>query len=436
MSTIIDQRKSMGGRSVPNRDRFARREETIFRDAVREGIGKKDMTQAGDEQSRRVKVTAKSMQEPSFRHSGKGIFERVLPGNKQFNPGDRVPINKDGSGSGGGKQGSLEGDEGGIELEMSEEKYFDILFERCGLPNLIKRRLTGSEEVTQVRAGIVKEGPYPRMNIVRSFNQARVRRKAMMGTWQRKLEALEKERSELEAELAVQSCSLVDDPRQKRLREIERHITTFRGKIDHIRLDPMDLRFRGIIEVPKPVTNAVVFAIRDSSVSMGDKEMEISYLFILLLYRFLKHTKKYSRVVIRFIEHTTEAFEVSQEEFFKTRRTGGTNISSAYEKMLEIVRNEYPIADWNIYGAQCSDGDNALEDMDDAMMLLEDIILPIVQYFAYAEINSRPEAPSVLWRTMKPVADRHEHLAMRNIADTEEIYPVFRDLFEEKGVRR
>ncbi len=159
-------------------------------------------------------------------------------------------------------------------------------------------------------------------------------------------------------------------------------------------------------------------------------------MFILLLYRFLKHTKKYSRVAIRFIEHTTEAFEVSQEEFFKTRRTGGTKISSAYEKMLEIVRNEYPIADWNIYGAQCSDGDNALEDMEDAMTLLEDSILPMSQYFAYAEINNRPEAPSVLWRTMKPVADRHEHLAMRNIADTEEIYPVFRDLFEEKGVRR
>ncbi|MBI2048356.1 MAG: YeaH/YhbH family protein [Parcubacteria group bacterium] len=433
--TVIDQRKSMSGRSVPNRNRFARRERVIIQDAVRNTIGKKDITKAGDEASRRITIPSKNMQEPTFHQSGKGIFERVLPGNTKYNPGDEIPIDKGGGGS-GGKEGSPEGDEGGIELEISEEEYFSILFDGCGLPNLIKRRLTGSEEVTRMRAGIIKDGPYPRMNLVRSFNQARVRRKAMTMSWERKLKALEEDRQQIEKKIDQRPAPSEEESLRALLREIDRRIESLRRKITRVRLDPMDLRFRGTVEVPKPVTNAVMFAIRDSSGSMGDKEMEISYLFILLLYRFLRHTKKYSKVVIRFIEHTSEAFEVSQDEFFKARRSGGTNISSAYTLMHDIIRREYPLSEWNIYGAQCSDGDNSLDDMDTAVGLLQAVLLPAVQYFAYAEINNRPEAPSVLWKAMAPVAKECEHFAMRNIADKSEIYSVFRDLFDERGAKR
>ena len=55
----------------------------------------------------------------------------------------------------------------------------------------------------------------------------------------------------------------------------------------------------------------------------------------MLLHLFLK--RRYERVDIVFIRHTHDAQEVDEQEFFYSRaRSGGTIVSTALDKMLEI----------------------------------------------------------------------------------------------------
>src|SRR5262249_60166337 len=88
---------------------------------------------------------------------------------------------------------------------------------------------------------------------------------------------------------------------------------------------------------------------------------------------------------IVFLRHTSTAAEVDEETFFRGTETGGTVISSALDEMLKVVRDRYSPADWNIYAAQASDGDNFHDDMPRCLELLNDQILPVCQYFAYIE---------------------------------------------------
>jgi len=53
---------------------------------------------------------------------------------------------------------------------------------------------------------------------------------------------------------------------------------------------------------------------------------------------------------------------VDEEEFFYSRETGGTIVSSALKLMHRIIEERYPTEDWNIYAAQASDGDNWNDD--------------------------------------------------------------------------
>ncbi len=50
--------------------------------------------------------------------------------------------------------------------------------------------------------------------------------------------------------------------------------------------------------------------------------------------------------------------------------------------MHEIVRSRFRPADWNIYAAQASDGDNSHSDGEVASRLLTENILPVSQFFA------------------------------------------------------
>ena len=55
--------------------------------------------------------------------------------------------------------------------------------------------------------------------------------------------------------------------------------------------------------------------------------------------------------------------------------------------MYEIIKDRYPTADWNIYAAQASDGDNWSDDSPRCRDLLIEKIMPCLQYFAYVEIT-------------------------------------------------
>ena len=105
----------------------------------------------------------------------------------------------------------------------------------------------------------------------------------------------------------------------------------------------------------------------------------------MLLYLFLK--RNYGHVDIVFIRHTYEAEEVDEETFFHARETGGTVVSSAARADGRSSPSGIRQGDWNIYAAQASDGDNMSNDNAKSAALLENVILPMCQYFAYIEVS-------------------------------------------------
>ena len=144
---------------------------------------------------------------------------------------------------------------------------------------------------------------------------------------------------------------------------------------------------------------------------------------------FLK--RHYEKTEVVFIRHHTKADEVDEQEFFYSRETGGTVVSSALELMKEIVRERYPTDSWNIYAAQASDGENWQDDSPKCRDLLVNSLLPLVQYYAYVEISSGKEQE--LWRAYGEIPEKFpESFAMRNVKEPADIFPVFRDLFVRK----
>lgn len=225
----------------------------------------------------------------------------------------------------------------------------------------------------------------------------------------------------------------------------EPEIAELKQKLEHkIRLrkviafiDPIDLRYNRFERVPRPTTQAVMFCLMDASASMTENLKELAKRFFMLLHVFL--TRHYKEVHIVFIRHTSTAAEVDEETFFRGTETGGTVISSALEEMMTVVRARYSPADWNIYAAQASDGDNFHDDMPNCLALLEQQILPICQYFAYIETaHSERYADTMetaVWGGYAELLDRFENFAMRRVTSPEDIFPVFQDLFSAHGVK-
>jgi uncharacterized protein len=217
--------------------------------------------------------------------------------------------------------------------------------------------------------------------------------------------------------------------RQHEIKEIEERIEHLRQRISRIPyLDPIDLRYRSRVRVPVPTSKAVMFCLMDVSGSMDESRKDLAKRFFILLYLFL--TRHYDKIDIVFIRHHTQAQEVDEQNFFHATETGGTVVSSALVLMEEIVRARYPSSEWNIYGAQASDGDNWHHDSGRCRELLAQQILPLCRYFAYVQVA---EEEQNLWDEYSQLAADSKIFAMRKVTEAANIYPVFRDLFKKEG---
>jgi uncharacterized sporulation protein YeaH/YhbH (DUF444 family) len=115
-------------------------------------------------------------------------------------------------------------------------------------------------------------------------------------------------------------------------------------------------------------------------------------------------------------------------------------VSSALQAMHEIVQTRYRPADWNIYAAQASDGDNSSADSELTGRLLSELILPVTQFFAYVEVgepgaSAADGSQSSLWTLYQRLPSQGTPLSMRKVRDRSEIFPVFRELFSRRQNR-
>jgi uncharacterized protein len=427
MGIIIDRRPNQGQKHVGNRQRFITRSKQHIRDSIKRNLQNRSITdtQSGD----KVKIPTGSINEPHFGHDPQsGINHRVLPGNKQYVTGDQIKRPPGGGDQGAGDPGdSTETGEDDFHFVLTKEEFQDLFFEDLELPDMVKKQLKTTQAYVYRRDGISTAGNPTNLNVIRTLKQSMGRRIVL--------------RKPLERELAQLHATLAELPEDHADRVgIQLEIDALTRKIAGVcYVDPIDLRYNVFNKKPVPQTHATMFCIMDVSGSMDENKKDIAKRFFMLLYMFLQ--RKYERVHVEFIRHHTEADRVDEQTFFYDKLTGGTQVSSALTLLKDLIHTEFSPDQTNIYVCQVSDGDNYDSDNKTCAQLLQQELLSHIQYMAYVEVQDKEgwdQYPMLqyvntkLFNTYKQVSDANARLQCVKVAEVNEIYPVFRELFEKK----
>ena len=436
MSHFIDRRLNPKQKSLGNRQRFMRRARAQIKEAVERSIAERSVSDVVDGET--VSIPTKGIGEPRLHHAASGgRRQRIFPGNREFQAGDRIPKPEQGGEGSGGPSGSDRGEgEDEFQFVLSRDEFLNLFFEDLELPDLVKRSLKEVLSYKPQRAGYSTGGAPANISILRT----------MLNSFGRRL-ALKRPTTEEEEQLREQILDL--DSKLDLDLEERRYLATLREHLEILErrrraipyVDPMDIRYKRFEPQPLPNTNAVMFCLMDVSGSMGKREKDLAKQFFMLLHLFLK--RRYERIDVVFVRHTHEAKEVDEETFFYSRETGGTVVSTALREMLKIVADRYPAKEWNIYTAQASDGDNFSGDADNCITLLGDRLMPLCQYYAYVEILDEreielfqdPQMGTALWQAYRSITADWPNFQMKRIARPGDIYPVFRELFAKQGAQ-
>lgn len=419
MAYFIDRRLNGKNKSMVNHQRFLRRYKSQIKHSIADAINKRSVTDVESGES--VSIPNEDISEPMFHQGRGGERHRVHPGNDHFVQNDRIERPQGGGGGGGSGQGEASKDGEGEDefvFQISKDEYLDLLFEDLALPNLRKNQYKQLTEYKTHRSGFTSNGVPANISVVRSLQNSLARRTAMTAGKRRELHELE---NVLEQLRHSEPAQLLEEER------IRKEIADLRQRIDRVPfIDTFDLRYKNYERRPEPSSQAVMFCLMDVSGSMDQATKDMAKRFYILLYLFLSRT--YKNVDVVYIRHHTQAKEVDEQEFFYSQETGGTIVSSALKLMDEIVRERYNSAEWNVYAAQASDGDNWADDSPLCSELLANKLLPQVRYYSYIEITRR--AHQTLWREYEGLQQRFENFAMQHIREPDDIYPVFRELFQ------
>jgi len=391
MGFLIDRRQQGKNKSAVNRQRFLKRHKAQIRRSLEERLRERSITDTDKGES--INIAGNDTTEPHFHHGPGGRQIRIFPGNHEFASGDKLP-RPEGGGAGAGPNASDSG-EGSDDFvfEISQQEFLELLFEGLELPNLIRKQLAVDREFKPRRAGFSSSGSPSNISVIRSMRSATARRIAMSAGKRKELRALENELKELHQQPSFPAALAA---------ELEEKIAKLRDRINRVPfLDDIDL--------------------------MDQATKDLAKRFFILLYLFLD--RHYEKTDVIFIRHHTVASEVDEHDFFYSRESGGTVVSSALKLTQEVIDERYPINEWNIYAAQASDGDNWPDDSARCQELIAHL-LPKLQYFAYVEIAQRD---NVLWKSYLSIeAEHRDTFAMQHITGAADIYPVLRELFRKQ----
>jgi sporulation protein YhbH len=281
-----------------------------------------------------VKIPIRGLELPHIRFDPNDQ-ERVGQGQGETKPGDiiaRAPSDQEGAGK--GKEAGQEPGVDFYEAELTIDDLASMVFEDLRLPNLEDK---GEKQV-----------PSDAMD----FNS--ISKRGLTANLDRKRTILEAMR--------------------RNARE---------GNTGKLIIREEDKRFKSWEMVTEPQRNAVIFAMRDVSGSMGEFEAYICRSFYFWMLRFLR--TKYTNCEIVFITCHTEAKEVSEAQFFSLGDSGGTRMSSAYSLCLKLIEKRYDPREWNIYPFLFSDGYNW---GDQECVELVKKLRNIVNLIGYGEIGN------------------------------------------------
>ena len=286
---------------------------------------------------------------------------------------------------GAGAQAGEAPGEHGVDAEVSLDELAEILGEELQLPRIEPK---GKKHVSALRdryTGIARVGPQSLRHTRRTYKES-LKRQIATGTY---------------------------DPRRPTLIPTKE-----------------DLRFRSWKSQTEPQSAAAIIYIMDVSGSMGKEQKEIVRLEAFWIDLWLR--ANYKHLETRFIIHDAIAKEVDRETFFRTRESGGTLISTAYNTMLQILDQHYPAEEWNLYVFQFSDGDNwSNADTRTCLELLKTRILPRVNLFCYGQVDSE-YGSGQYYNDLRGDFPRDDRVVLSRISDREAIMGSIRE-FLGKG---
>lgn len=405
-------------RSAGDRQRHRQKVRESIRENIADIIAEESII--GKDKDRVIKVPLRGIKEYRF------IFGENSPGASQGNgdskPGDVVgKTGKEGQGQGD----DMAGDRPGVdyyETDVTLEELIEIMFEDLELPNLERRALREIiADYSSRRKGYRHVGIRVRLDKRRTAKQrvmrilASERRRggnpAHTADQARGLapgapESAESDDAILDAEnLDLNELNDAEDALDAEAANLDESDDAAPGGGTRVAVKKRrfpfhhdDLRYKHVEVDTREESNAAVICIMDTSGSMDTMKKYLARSFFFLLYQFI--STRYRNVEIIFIAHHTEAFEVTEEEFFHKGESGGTFISSGYQKALEIIAARYHPSLWNVYAFHCSDGDNFDSDNPAALKAGEELA-SICNLFGYGEI--------------KPLGSRYYESSMLNV---------------------
>ena len=297
-----------------------------------------------------------------------------------------------------GKGDGQAGDKPGVdyyETDVSLEELIEIMFEDLELPNLERRTLREiASDQSSKRKGYRHVGIRVRLDKRRTARQ-RVTR--LMATRRRQASQAAHEAEEAEVE-NLDNEELLEEELAEGMEVLDAAggaVAPFKRRFP---FHQDDLRYKHLETDTREDSNAVVICVMDTSGSMDTMKKYLARSFFFLLYQFI--STRYRNVEIVFIGHHTEANEVTEDEFFHKGESGGTFISSGYQKALDIIAERYHPSLWNIYAFHCSDGDNFDSDNPAALRTAKELC-DVCNLFGYGEI--------------KPLGSRYYESSMLNV---------------------
>jgi len=350
----------------------------IIRGKIREDL-RKFLTRGellGREGKRIISIPVRGIDIPHFRY---GDNSDAGVGSGEGKPGDPV----DGDGEGLGPGGTQEGHHI-TEVEVSLDELADILGEELQLPRIKPR---GKHRITAERdrySGIRQSGPESLRHFRRTFRRA-LRRQLISGAY---------------------------DPENPR-----------------IIFERRDKLYRSWKTVLQPQSNAVIVYMMDVSGSMGDEQKELVRLEAFWIDAWLR--RNYQGIESRYIVHDVRAAEVDRETFYHLREDGGTRISSAFRCSRELLENNYPAQEWNIYLFHFSDGDNSSEsDSRECCKILTEHLLPACNMFGYCQVASAYGSGNFINVLHEHLSDQEDVITTR-VNTKDDIYDSIKAFFSK-----
>ncbi|MDH3662200.1 MAG: DUF444 family protein [Alphaproteobacteria bacterium] len=357
-------------RSAGDRQRHRDKLREAIRDNIADIISEESII--GRHKDRVIKVPIRGIKEYRF------VFGdnqgQAGTGEGETEPGQVIgKAGKEGEGSG------KAGDQPGVdyyETDVTLEELIEIMFEDLELPDMERKilREVMSERIAK-RKGYRKAGVRVHLDRRRTA-KARIRRMVATGN-------VPSASAPSLTDPITDRPSPLEPPSDPSLgngtpaSEQEENDERFPFRRD-------DLTYKRLVEDTREESNAVVMCVMDTSGSMDSMKKYLARSFFFLLYQFV--SSKYQNVELVFIGHHTQARQVTEEEFFHKGESGGTLISSGYNKTLEIIYDRFHPSLWNIYAFHCSDGDNFDSDNANAVKAAKELC-EVCNLFGYGEIK-------------------------------------------------